>query len=54
MRAKELEVQGSLRGGMNSGPKIEFLGVASTGVLFKQRLEVLILIDSGGGGKTGT
>lgn len=54
MGAKKLEVQGSLRGGMNSGPKIEFFGVASTGILFEQRLEVLILIASGGGGETGT
>lgn len=45
MGAKKLEVQGSLRGGMNSGPKkIRFLGSASTGVVFNQGLEVLVLV----------
>ena len=43
MGAKRLEVQVSLREGMNSGPKIKFLGVASTGALFNQGLEALVL-----------
>lgn len=45
MGVKELEVQGSLRGGMNSGPKtIRVLGSESTSVLINQGLEVLVLV----------
>lgn len=54
MGAKKLEDQSSSRGGMNSGPKIKFLGVLSTDVLFNQRLEVWVVIAWGEGvGKQG-
>lgn len=42
--AKKPEVQGSLRSGMNSGPKIKFLASVATGVLLKQGLEFLVLV----------
>lgn len=45
MGAKKLEVQGSLRGEVNSCPKkIKFLSSVSTGVLYNKGVEVLVLV----------
>lgn len=49
MGAKKLQVQGSWRRGINSGPKkIRFFGAASAGVLVNQGMEVLVLVAWGG------
>ena len=49
MGAKKLEVQGFLKGVVKSGPKkMKLLGSVSTGVLFNQGLEVLVLVAWGG------
>ena len=49
MGAKKLEVQGSLKGVVKSGPKkMKLLGLVSTAVLFNQGLEVLVLVAGGG------
>lgn len=49
MGAKKLEVQGSLKRVVKSGPKkMKLLGSVCIGVLFNQGLEVLVLVAWGG------